>query len=422
MTQHFLRRKWMPSDEDGLLAAFNDGLLEEKNWCDLKRELSPGKNANAELARDLASFAMYGGTLIIGLDERCPGGSPLSPVDLSAVTQERIEQVADMKVDPPLTVECSVIKAPSKPGAGYVLVHVPESPLAPHQVEGKYMGRGDKTKRYLADAEVAGLMRRRQLSTEVAAQALAALVQTDPFADFQNHAHLFLLARPVRHDTEMLRPLIEDPRRLHKVAEMLNKIRAMPEIRALPPYTGFRLESQLLGHSTRTADGFKVGPAELDTTNRERREKWALSLEMCEDGTLRFYDLHVSSGPNRSGTRTPELLFLDQILTTCRQFLALAVELSDSAGFAGNWQLGVALTRVYGMQAADFHGAGPQSLEPAVYTGREYRNMTGAAVRELQERPGRVAERLLGRLVRSLAAGTPDAFVDQPSGSSPSVS
>ena len=128
MTQHFLRLRWMPSDESELLAAFNDGLLEEKNWCDLKRELSAGRGANAELARDLASFAVDGGTLIIGLDERCAGGSPLTPVDLSAVTRERIESVAAMKVDPPLTVECSMVDAPSREGGGYVLVHVPESP------------------------------------------------------------------------------------------------------------------------------------------------------------------------------------------------------------------------------------------------------------------------------------------------------
>lgn len=48
-----------------------------------------------------------GGTLIIGLDEKEPGGSPLTPVDLGQVTAKRIEQVAEMKVDPPLAVECT---------------------------------------------------------------------------------------------------------------------------------------------------------------------------------------------------------------------------------------------------------------------------------------------------------------------------
>ncbi len=413
MTQHFLRLKWMPSYESELLAAFNDGVLAEKNWCDLKRELGPGKGANAELARDLASFAVDGGTLIIGLDERCAGGSPLAPVDLSAVTPERIEQVAAMKVDPPLTVECSAIDAPSKPGEGYVLVHVPESPLAPHQVEGRYMGRGDKTKRYLSDAEVAALMRRRQQTTEITARALADFIRTDQFADFQRRPHLFLLARPVRHDAEMLRPLIEDCDRLKKVGEMLNKIRSTPAIQALPPFTELRMVPELLAHSTRTADGFKFGVGELDADPR-KRERWAASLEMCEDGTLRYFDACAGSDPDQAS-----LLYLDQILTTCRQFLALAAELSSGFGFAGSWQLGIALTGVYGRQGTAFHGMDPNRCwSPPTYPEQEYRRTTGASVRELQENPGRVAERLLGRLVRSFADGAPGAFMDQPSGAS----
>ena len=64
-------------------------LLEERNWCDLNSSLAPGEGANAELARDLASFSIDGSTLIIGLDEKEPGGSPLTPVDLNQVTAER---------------------------------------------------------------------------------------------------------------------------------------------------------------------------------------------------------------------------------------------------------------------------------------------------------------------------------------------
>src|SRR5216683_3073431 len=411
MTQHFLRLKWMPNDESELLAAFNDGLLEEKNWCDLKRELTRGKAANAELARDLASFAVYGGTLIIGLDERCAGGSPLTPVDLSAVTPERIEQVAALKVDPPLTVECTVISAQSSPGAGYVLVHVPVSPLAPHQVDGKYMGRGDKTKRNLSDAEVAALMRLRQQASDLAERSLTAFVR----------AHLFLIAQPARHDAEMLRPLIEDDDRCTKVLVMLREILLRQEIQALRPpgYTEFRLDPQLLGDCTSTADGFKLAPGEL-SAEPDKVERWAASLEIREDGGLRYYDACVSSPTEWQGSQRAAALFLAQILTTCRQFLALVAELSDSYGFAGTWQVGTALTNLYGMQAAPMQGLTP-SFSPATCTGRNHTQITGAAVRELHEHPGRVTDRLLGRLCRSLRVFTPDAFIDRSSASAASA-
>jgi hypothetical protein len=52
-----------------------------------------------------------------------------------------------------------VLKAAS--GGGHPLVHFPASPRAPHQVEGKYVERCDKSKRYLSDVEVGLLIRRR---------------------------------------------------------------------------------------------------------------------------------------------------------------------------------------------------------------------------------------------------------------------
>lgn len=38
-----------------------------------------------------------------------------------------------------------------QPSHGYLIVHVPPSGSAPHMVEHKYLGRGDKTKQYLSD-------------------------------------------------------------------------------------------------------------------------------------------------------------------------------------------------------------------------------------------------------------------------------
>jgi hypothetical protein len=46
MTDHFLRLKWIPADEAGLLQAYRGGLLAERNWCDLKKALDSGKGAN----------------------------------------------------------------------------------------------------------------------------------------------------------------------------------------------------------------------------------------------------------------------------------------------------------------------------------------------------------------------------------------
>jgi hypothetical protein len=46
------------------------------------------------------------------------------------------------------------------------------------------------------------------------------------------------------------------------------------------------------------------------------------------------------------------------------------------------------------------------------YTRPEYTSMASASVLEIQSSPGRVTERLLGRLVRSLTDVPPDEFND----------
>jgi hypothetical protein len=51
MDAYFLRRKWLPKSEAELLEAYRGGMLEERNWCDVKREV----DSNVELARRRSS-------------------------------------------------------------------------------------------------------------------------------------------------------------------------------------------------------------------------------------------------------------------------------------------------------------------------------------------------------------------------------
>ncbi|WP_438948659.1 AlbA family DNA-binding domain-containing protein [Streptomyces atratus] len=60
--------RWIPKTEADLKAAIDGGVLDESHYLDLK-EAPNNKTDNKELARDLASFAVDGGTLIIGVKE-----------------------------------------------------------------------------------------------------------------------------------------------------------------------------------------------------------------------------------------------------------------------------------------------------------------------------------------------------------------
>ncbi|MFF2411425.1 hypothetical protein [Streptomyces sp. NPDC058092] len=64
--------------------------------------------------------------------------------------------------DPPLTILTEEISAAANDGTGYLLVHIPAGPVAPHMVDNRYFGRGDKTKYQMGDAEVVTLHARRR--------------------------------------------------------------------------------------------------------------------------------------------------------------------------------------------------------------------------------------------------------------------
>jgi hypothetical protein len=179
---------------------------------DFKRELTRGSGANKEHARDMAQFAIDGGVLVVGVDDNDKTRPPqLTPVDLDGLP-ERVDQIARSLVDEPLHVRIQVLEAAGQPGKGYLLVVVPPSPSAPHQVAGRYYGRGDTTKNVLSDAEVQRLHQlalRRQRDAE---DLLDEEVRQDPWPPApRGHAHLFGVAQPVSARPDLLQQVLKDP-------------------------------------------------------------------------------------------------------------------------------------------------------------------------------------------------------------------
>jgi hypothetical protein len=106
------------------------------------------------LAIDLASFAVDGGTIFIGVSEdKATDQFTLTPFRLEGVA-ERLEQLGRLRLDPPLSVRCLPLRAASDDLEGCLVVQIPQSPDALHMVAGIYRGRGEKTNIELGDAEV----------------------------------------------------------------------------------------------------------------------------------------------------------------------------------------------------------------------------------------------------------------------------
>jgi hypothetical protein len=76
-------------------------------------------------------------------------------MDLAGLS-ERIEQVAANRADPPLHVCVQTIPTVSQPTKGYLLVIVPPTPSKIHMVDGRYWGRGERTRYALAGRHALG--------------------------------------------------------------------------------------------------------------------------------------------------------------------------------------------------------------------------------------------------------------------------
>jgi hypothetical protein len=199
----------IPADEAGLRAATGSGRLHEGDHLDLKRELPGGDRGSNSIAVDLASFALAGGTILVGVDEGPP--AILTPVTLRG-QRERVEQIARSSVDPPLRVAVREIAADGRAGDGYLVIEVPPSVDAPHSVAGAFRGRSGTTNTVLTANEVRRLHERGpEGGVRPITEVLRGFVALDPTqAGQRRQAHLFIVARPLRADVEMLQAVVGD--------------------------------------------------------------------------------------------------------------------------------------------------------------------------------------------------------------------
>lgn len=73
--------RWRPRSVAQIQAAIGDGTLTERHWVDVKREVKTSDGDKKELARDLASFAIDGGVLVVGVGENTTDGThPLAGI------------------------------------------------------------------------------------------------------------------------------------------------------------------------------------------------------------------------------------------------------------------------------------------------------------------------------------------------------
>lgn len=424
--------RWSPSTEEDIRRAAEDGVLEESHWWDAKREVSSGRSANKRLAADLAAFAVDGGSLLIGLaEDKETGTFSLAPQPTAGMA-ERIGSIAATAVDPPLDVVVTAIPAatPAEDGSarGYLLVEVPPSPRAPHQVDGVYWGRGDKQNIRLSDADVQRHIARRQSLMELGQVLLAAEVDRDPIpTNRRGGGHIYLMAEPLSAPPDLATEFLQGSTARGWVLQVSNEDPAeLPQTlrNALPGpqhLTSVEARSDGLGVTSVVLQGTgrQLPPSAGDATPAEADpyrgnvDDFLLDIEYLFGGGIRVL---VGRGtwthPRNSTAYAEDAL----VVAYARRLLAWVTAFGDIIGYRGSWLLGVHVDQLAGLSSAAFIDHYSPGVPPR-YSAPTYQRLATATLHELLTKPGEVTARLARSLTWSLGtAASYESVFTHPTG------
>lgn len=388
---------WRPSSESEIAAAAAAGLLEEGHHLDIKRELGAGRAANKEAAKDMASFAVDGGLLLYGVDEATTPPS-LSPQPTAGVA-ERLEQIALMAVAEPLHITTTVVPSSQQPDHGYILVSVPPSGRAPHMVEGRYYGRGDKTKIALSDAQVLALHERRLMRQKGALAEARAYLNDAPVPS--SEGLVVALALPVAASTPILQVLLGQDGWHERLLSIIGRVSGPAA------YAPALRQATTVSRRPRGA----ALTAGLDPYRRveesgrpERARKRVVEVVFGDDGSSR-----VLSARATDEDKGYKLIFDKLVAGVAGNIVDLAVDVARLTEYQGAWEFALVAD---GLRDGTSWALDEHHTSGHPFTDDSYEAGTTASRVELEVAPGPVAGRLVAPLLRALGSEHLPVFAD----------
>lgn len=389
--------RWSPATWSDVVNAAAGGLLDESHWIDLKRELATGKpTINRDLAQDMASLAVDGGLLIIGIEDHNSHAGAVCGVELTGLA-DRVDQIARAKVRPPLLVRSVEIVDPDHEGRGCLLVHIPPSAQAPHMVDYTYFGRGDRGNTRLCDDQVRSVLAERTRGRTNILDDLRQMAGDDPVPEGdRKNGHVYLLARPETAPADVLVDFLERVDVGQVVNQMLQQIRIT---------RGGSIDPDLAGLNFLASRA--EGKAFTNTpTGRDPYEHDMIDLVLHESGEIRLTCGAgvVSHKPNTFPEREPvPVVFTDRVLGMAQSFAAFAGQIGDQhAAYQGQWQFGIRMDRLRGSLPWSI-ARNPMNLPGHPYNREHYERVTTASTDQLLDTPEAVANQIVAPLLRGLA-------------------
>lgn len=364
-----------------------------------------------EQAKDIAALAIDGGVLVIGIvEDKLTGlATDLAAVPVEGVV-ERIEQICAGRISPALAVTIDDhIRDPMDPTCGLIVVTVPATGV-PHMVDHRYVGRDNRTTRYLAHEEVARLLARRDADADLAGMAL------DRFYDRMGTdglgpARLVVTATPV----PILRPQILREQLTgnweQRFTELLNAAANDMELAltAEPQLAELTYRDWSFYHSGSGSSSRRV-PRGVARFHSGGAREFKYVIEVSEAGAVHVAAADVYEPVNdQRGRARPAMFLTREALTVTARAIAIAARVAEAAGTQGSYGLGIKVTGIEGCVAEPRNSTELTSrfLNEPPYREDDYREVTLVTGTELSGRLSPLVDHLLGPLLRAMNYGDP---------------
>jgi hypothetical protein len=381
---------WVPTSASEVEEAAARGDLEETHTFDAKAAL-PSAKKNADLAVDVDAMTVDGGSILYGLGEDKDGRlTVLKPIELNGA-RERVDQIVQTSIAEPPFIRVHALPTEADPTIGYLLVVVPQSARAPHQVisnkDMRYYGRGPTGNRILSEGEVAALYARRKTWEADRSELLKAELDTAPEPD-PRLGYVVAYARPVVPDDSMVERAAASAEQVKELllsgAQSWGHVRVERGNRDYDP--DLRKAKNIWRNGTA---GWRLSTMREDDGDN----KWTVHtarLDLDFDGTGHFF-----CGRIADTTPQGQLVFFDTILAgNLASFFAAMGALYEAAGYVGHVDIGVAVTGIEGAAPWLLHQWGDNR-----FSGPVPERTTRVSAAEIRDDPKGVTLSLIGRLL-----------------------
>lgn len=379
-----------PESAAELERAARAGELVESETLEVKAEISGRPGA---VATHVCAMTLAGGLVIYGIGED-QQGRPTVPKPFSLRGQR--EHVADLVrggiAEPPRVVVHALPLA-DDPDRGYLIVEVPASDRAPHQVivgegEGRYFGRGAAGRRILIEGEIARLYAQRGQPAFDAAAHLDELVRSAPEPPSPRFSDMHAFVRPRVPDPGIGRAALGDDTDQSLWNELLVAAQHAPLARG-DYEPALRHGAQ---YHDRTGDAWIL--TRRGQISRDEVRIW-LRCAIRFDGEVRLF---CGRAGDAEWTQGKKLLFDGVVAGNFASLLGIAGAYLERAGYAGGVDVGVRLT---GLKGGELPEVAPRLMFEPHYPDDDYERTASFSANELRP-PEPITVRLLGDFAAAL--------------------